>query len=109
MAFNEDVVDWITGEIVSIGLADGATAGDEISGNGYAALAPTYGAASSGAADITGTLEFDGPANAGPITHLIFRNAAGVWVIRPAASPVSFNSDGRLDLTSAEVTSTFGT
>lgn len=108
MAFNEDVVDWITSEIVSIGLADGATAGDEITGNGYTPLAPTYGAAASGAADITATLEFDGPANAGPVTHLIFRNASGVWVIRPAAVSKSFNSDGRLDVTSAEVTSAFG-
>jgi len=107
MAFLEDVIDMITADIVSIGLADGATAGDEITGNGYAALAPTYGAAASGEADITATLEYDGPVNGGPVTHLIFRNAGGVWEIRPVDSPVSFNSDGRLDLTSAPVTAAF--
>ncbi|HTF53607.1 MAG TPA: hypothetical protein VK735_39695 [Pseudonocardia sp.] len=107
MAFLEDVIDKITPDIVSIGLADGPTAGDEITGGSYAALAPTYGAAAAGEADITATLEFSGPANGGPVTHLIWRKASGVWVIRPATAPVSFNSDGRLDLTSAPVTAAF--
>jgi hypothetical protein len=105
MAIHEDIVDLITDEISHIGLSDdGAT---EYSGGSYAHLVPTYAAASSGAADITGTLEFDGSANDGPITHLIFKRAGSAWVIRPVGSSESFNSDGRLDVTSAEVTSAF--
>ena len=108
MAFLDDVVDGLTAQIVKIGLSDdGAT---EYSGGSYGRLAPTYDASSSGAADLSATLEFDGTANDGPITHLIFYEDDGgeaVWVIRPVTSSASFNSDGRLDVTSAEVTAAF--
>jgi hypothetical protein len=105
VAFVEDVVDYITGEVSHIGLStDGST---EISGGGYVHLAPNYAAAASGAADITATLEFSGTANSGPVTHLIFKRAGVAWTIRPVTSPASFNSDGRLDVTSAPVTAAF--
>lgn len=107
MAVNDDVVNWITSEITTIGLADGATVGDEIAGGSYAPIAPAYSTSSAGAgsADITAALEFSGPANAS-ITHAIFRRAAGVWFILPLAAERTFNSDGRFDLTTAEITNT---
>jgi hypothetical protein len=104
MAFLEDVVDGITADITQIGLSDDGAS--EYSGGSYTHLVPSYASASSGAADLSATLEFDGGANDGPITHLIFKRAAGN-VIRPVDSPASFNSDGRLDVTSAEVTAAF--
>lgn len=105
MAFIEDVVDWIAGEVSHIGLsADGTT---EYAGTGYVHLAPTYGAAAAGTADLAATLAFDGGANDGPITHLIFKRAGAEWVIRPVDTSASFNSDGRLDLTSAPISSAF--
>lgn len=107
MAFHDDVVDSVTADITHIGLLTSSDPGDEITGDGYTRLAPTYAAASSGEADITATLEFDGPANEGPVTHLLFVRDNADDVVRPAASPQSFNSDGRLDLVSAPVTSAF--
>lgn len=105
MAFLEDVVDLITGEISHIGLSDNGSS--EITGGGYAHQAVTYEAAAAGAADITATLEFTGTPNSGPITHLIFKRAGASWVIRPVNTPASFNSDGRIDVTSAEVSAAF--
>ena len=105
MAFLEDVIDLITGEISHIGLSDDGST--EYAGGSYAALVPTYASAAAGEADITGTLQFDGGANDGPITHLVFKQAGAAWVVRPVDTPQSFNSDGRLDLTSAPVSSDF--
>jgi len=105
MAFLDDVVDLITAQISHIGLSeDGVT---EYSGGEYTHLVPSYAAASSGVADLTATLEFDGAANDGPITHLVFKRSGSDWVYRALDSPVSFNSDGRLNVTSAEVTADF--
>lgn len=107
MAFLEDVVDLITAEISHIGLsANGST---EISGGGYSHVAATYNAAASGQATLQGTpLQFNGTPNSGPITHLIFKRAGASWVIRPVTGdPKNFNSDGRLDVTSATVTQAF--
>lgn len=105
MAFLEDVVDSIASEITAIGLsADGTT---EYAGTGYAAQTPTYPAASAGATDISnGPLQFDGDANDGPITHLIYKRAAGD-VFRTVDASMSFNSDGRLDVSSAPITAAF--
>lgn len=112
MAFIDDVIDLVTNEVTHIGLSeDGAT---EYSGGDYAALAPTYAAASSGSADLSATLEFDGAANDGPITHFILKRTSELWRFvllatwdeqeqEWVAAPVSFNSDGRLDLTSAKI------
>ena len=91
----------ITDEITHIGLSTNGTT--EISGGGYAHQAVTYDPASSGAADIAATLEFDGTANSGPVTHAILKRAGGAWQFVELDSPVSFNSDGRLDITSGEV------
>lgn len=102
MAFLEDVVDAITTDISHIGLSDDGTT--EYSGGSYAHKVPTYAAASSGSADITATLEFDGTALDGPITHLIYKKASAAWVFVAVDSALSFNSDGRLDVTSAPVT-----
>ena len=105
MAFLDDVVDLITAQISHIGLSkDGET---EYSGGNYAAQPVTYDPSSDGAADIAETLEFEGVPNDGPITHLIWKRGSEAWVFRPVDTPRSFNSDGRLDVTSAEVTASF--
>jgi hypothetical protein len=101
MAFLDDVADLVASEVSHVGLADGPGAGDELSGNGYEHKVPSYGAASNGEADLTATLEFDGPANT-EVTHLIFKRAGSFWVSR-AISPENINSDGRIDVTSAKV------
>ena|SRR5690554_3001762 len=113
MAFVDDVIDLITAEVTHIGLSeDGET---EYSGGSYEALVPSYAAASDGSADLEATLEFDGAANDGPITHLVLKRSSELWrFVRLAVwdeqeqewvpAPVSFNSDGRLDLTSAAIT-----
>jgi|SRR5690606_2529010 len=102
MAFVDDVIDLITAEVTHIGLSeDGET---EYSGGSYEALVPSYAAASDGVADLSATLEFDGVANDGPITHYVLKRSAEVWRFVELDAPVSFNSDGRLDLTSAKIT-----
>ena len=105
MAFLDDVVDLITAQVSHIGLSkDGET---EYSGGNYAAQPVTYDPSSDGAADIAETLEFEGVPNDGPITHLIWKRESENWVFRPVDTPRSFNSDGRLNVTSAEVTASF--
>lgn len=106
MAFADDVVNGLTAQIVSIGLSTSSSAAGEVSGGGYAVKTPTYASSSGGTADITSALQFNGPANSGPVTHLIYRKASGVWVIDPVTTPLYFNSDGRLDVTSAPVSAT---
>lgn len=109
MAFLDDVVGDITARIATIGLSTTSAASGEVSGSGYAPQAVTYGTSTGGSANITAVLEFNGPANGGPVTHLIFRDATStVLAVRPLVSPVSFNSDGRLNVTSAPVTAEFG-
>ena len=106
MAFLEDAIDLITAEISHIGLSkDGSN--EMPASNGYAKQVPTYGAASAGKADLIAPLEFNGPANDGPVTHLIFFKDGSPWVIRPVDEAESFNSDGRLDVSSAPVTAAF--
>lgn len=102
MAFPEDVADWIAGEIDVIGL--GTDASTEVTGGAYARLAPTYGAAAAGVADLTADLEFDGPANGGPVTHLRwYRTGGAFWFTAAVDVARSFNSDGRLDVSSAAI------
>ena len=105
MAFLEDVVADIVADISHIGLGTSATV--EVSGGGYAHKVPTYGTPAAGAADITATLEFDGPAALG-VTHVHYKKAGTLWMARPVDAVKSFNADGRLDLTSAEVTAALG-
>ena len=107
MATLDDAIDAITADITTIGLSTSSVVGGEVTGGGYTALAPTYAAATSSAADITAALEFDGPAGT-VATHLIFRTAAGVLRVQALDASRTFNSDGRLDVTSAEVTAAFG-
>lgn len=102
MAFVEDVIDWITSEVTHIGLSEDGV--NEYSGGSYTHLVPTYGAAADGVADITATLEFNGAANDGPITHFVLKRTDQLWRFVELDSPTSFNSDGRLDLTSAAIT-----
>jgi len=102
MAFVDDVIDLITAEVTHIGLSeDGET---EYSGGSYEALVPSYAAAVSGEADLVESLEFEGVANDGPITHFILKRDAEEWKFVQVGEPKSFNSDGRLDLTSAAIT-----
>lgn len=101
MAFVDDVIDLITAEVTHIGLSeDGET---EYSGGSYEALVPSYAAASDGEADLVAPLEFDGVANDGPITHFVLKRTAEEWRFVELDSPTSFNSDGRLDITSAKI------
>lgn len=104
MAFLDDVVDSIASQVTEIGLAIDGT---EVAGGGYAALAPDYADSSGGVADLTTALEYSGPANAGPVTGLVFKRAGGDWVTRPVDEPLSFNSDGRIDVESAPVDESF--
>jgi hypothetical protein len=103
----DDAVTAITADITTIGLSMSSVVGGEVTGGGYAPLAPTYAAATSSAADITAPLAFSGPAGT-VVTHLIFRTAAGVLRVRALDAPRTFNSDGRLNVTSAQVTIAFG-
>lgn len=102
MAFTDDVAGLVASEVSHIGLGTDATT--EVSGGGYTHLVPTYGAAAGGQANLTSTLQFSGPANAGPVTHLLFKRAGVLWRAVAVATPQSFNSDGRLDVSSAPVT-----
>ena len=108
MATLDDAIDAVTADITTIGLSTSSVAGGEVTGGGYTPLAPTYAAATSSAADITAPLAFNGPAGT-VATHLIFRTAAGVLRVQALTASRTFNSDGRLDVTSAEVTAAFGT
>lgn len=106
MAFIDDVADLVTGEITDISLheADPGTNGaSEVSGGSYARLAPAYNASSGGTANLSATLEFDGPANGGPVTHIGFWRGVTFWQGRSVSVSRSFNSDGRLNLSSAPV------
>ncbi|MCA1791511.1 MAG: hypothetical protein LC667_17180 [Thioalkalivibrio sp.] len=100
--FLDDVAELIAAEVSHIGLANGPASGDEFSSGGYAHLVPTYGAAAAGEADITVPLEFDGPANT-EVTHLVYKRAGAFWVSRAVDTAESFNSDGRINVTSAKV------
>jgi hypothetical protein len=105
VAFQDDVADLIAAEVSHIGLGTDATT--EVTGGGYTHLVPTYAAASGGAANLTATLEFDGPALT-EVTHLLYKRAGTLWQAVAVTTPQSFNSDGRLDVTSATVTGSLG-
>ena len=105
MAFLEDIVADTINDISHIGLGTSATT--EVTGGGYAHKVPTYGTPAAGAADITTTLEFDGPVGTN-VTHVFFKKGGSLWIARPVDAAKVFNADGRLDLTSAEVTAALG-
>lgn len=110
MSIHDDIVNFVTGDITHLGLLTGPTVAEEISGGSpaYSRLVPTYSAASAGSADLTAPLEFNGPADAGPITHILYvRTAPLEDVIRPVETPTSLNEDGRINIVSARVPSTF--
>lgn len=104
MAIRDDIVDWITSEVDTIGLAIDDDGPVEVSGNGYTRLAPDYSESDGGSADLEDPLEFDGPENAGPVAFFLLIRDNAIWVAVPIDTPASFNSDGRIDLTSAPVT-----
>lgn len=99
----EPEINNLAARITTLGLSTTNGVGGEVSGGGYVALAPNYAAAAQDAADLTAPLEFDGPPGT-TVTHVIYRVAAGVLAVRPLAASRTFNSDGRLDLISAEIT-----
>lgn len=101
----DDTADWITGEVTAMSLhtADPGDAGaDEVSGGGYARLVPTWTAASGGTATLSATLEFSGPAGT-QVTHLGLHNASGFWEGVALDSPITFNLDGRVDISAGTV------
>jgi len=111
MAFADDFVDLVTAEITHISLhtaSPGTTGASEVTGGSpaYARLVPTYNASASSSADITTTLEFNGPDNGGPVTHVGYWRGANFWIGRGVSTSRSFNSDGRLNLSSAPVSGT---
>jgi hypothetical protein len=110
MAALDSAVNAYAGEIAAIGLSKSSSAAGEVTGGGYERLTPTYTTSTGGAAsaDLTGALEFDGPANDGPITHAIIEYDDATTRVVALTESVSFNSDGRLNLTSAEVTGSHG-
>ena len=106
MAFVDDATNLITGEISNISLHTGnpgTTGTNEVSGGGYARRAPSYNASSSGSADLSATLEYNGPANGGPVTFIGYWRGSTFWQGRAVGTSRSFNSDGRLNLSSAPV------
>lgn len=99
MAFLDDIADLIAAEVDTIGL--GTSASVEVSGGGYAAIAPAYGSASGGTVDVGSTLQFDGPSGT-TISHVLYKRASAIWTAA-SAGPADINSDGRIDVTSAEI------
>lgn len=99
----DEILDSIAAEVTHIGLLTSADPGDEVTGNGYARQVPTYGAASDGSVDITATLEFSGPPST-EVTHLLYVRGSDEPIVRPVTAPKQINGDGRIDVTSAELT-----
>lgn len=103
MTIYDDAADLIAAEVATISLH---LANDsEVTGSGYTRLAPTYAAASGGVADLASTLEFDGPSGTTPTQYGLRDSGGTLWGdLIPITSPEAFNSDNRLDLTSAPIT-----
>lgn len=110
MAALDSAVNAYKAEISKIGLSKSNVVGGEVTGGGYARQTVSYSTSSGGAAsaDLSATLHFTGTPNDGPVTHLIFEFVDASTVVRPVAASASFNSDGLLDVTSAEVTAALG-
>ncbi len=104
MAFVDDVAAQIAADVTRIGVS---TTADE-TGQVGDPVQPTYGTPSGGAVDLAAPLQISGPANAGPVTHLVFHGADGVIAVRPVGTPASFNSDGLIEVTSAAITVSIG-
>jgi len=97
----------LTDDITAISLHDGspgvAGTDNEISGNGYARLAPSFSAPSDGVTNLSAPLEFDGPANQ-QVTHYgVWAGATFLYSRLTNPSPANFNSDGRLNLNTVPV------
>jgi hypothetical protein len=109
MSLLDDVVNGIVADITAVGLLKGPNpATDEVTGGGYARQLPTWGASSAGTAALTAAVPYDGPANDGPITHVLFVRGAKAEVVRPVSNPtLSFNSDGRIDIATLPITAAF--
>lgn len=92
---------------VSLHSSDpGSTGSDEVSGGGYARLAPTYGSASGGVADITSTLEFSTPAEQA-VSHIGFWNGSTfIGGFARTGGDATANAAGEYNVTSAPITAT---
>lgn len=95
MTFLDTATANVAAGITHIGLGTSSTV--EVTGGGYVRLVPSYGV--DGVLDAT--LQFNGPAGT-VATHLIFVNAGGTR-FQVLAAPLTFNSDGRLDIDTAGV------
>lgn len=92
--------------LLSIHSADpGTTGANEVSGGTYARLAPSYGAAAAGTADLSASLTFNMPAGssaaywgAWSADGLTFRGS------RPLSAVENFTDAGSYELTSAPAT-----
>jgi hypothetical protein len=90
---------------VSLHSADpGATGTNEVTGGGYARIAPTYGAAAAGVADISAALEFATPADQG-VSHIGFW-ATSTWLggFARTSGDAAANAAGEYNVTSAPIT-----
>ena len=105
MAALDSAVNAYAADIAAIGLSTSNVVGGEVTGGGYTRLAPTYDTSAGGeaSADLSAALEFDGPAGT-EVTHAIVQYDDTSTVVRALADPVTFNSDGRINLTAATVT-----
>lgn len=103
MTIFDDAADLIAAEVATISLHLSNDA--EVTGGGYTRLAPNYAAASDGTADLDAPLEFSGPNGTTPTQYGLRDSNGDLWGdLIPITSPQPFNSDDRLDLTSAPIT-----
>jgi hypothetical protein len=105
MAALDSAVNAYAADIAFIGLSTSSVVGGEVTGSGYARIAPTFTTSSGGAADadLVATLEFDGPSGT-VVTHAIVQYDDASMRVFPLAASKTFNSDNRLDLVTAAVT-----
>lgn len=105
MAALDSAVNAYAADIAAIGLSTTSLVGGEVTGSGYARLVPVYATSSGGAAaaDLSATLEFDGPSGT-VVTHAIVQYDDASTRLFALTASRTFNSDGRLDLDTAEIT-----
>lgn len=114
MTIIDDTAAWVASEVTHLSLHTddpGSDGSNEVSGGGYARIAPTYVQVIDGLYDLDANLEFDGTAGT-EVLWIGWWTASGWWHGEQVASfpePMTFNLDGRLDLKSAPIKTRFPT